>query len=349
MKPIYIIFFLFFAGLAGITAYQFRRNAFGVLTFSYLIATFTVLSLLSLQPDVVTRFLDLIGLKYTSSFLIVVLVFLFSGYLFYQIGVNARMNRESITSFQYLSVLYSRQDSTADESANEILVKMAAYNEAQSIGAVLDAMPVYVDVLVIDDASRDATAELARSRGAHVIRHLKNMGQGVADITGFLWAAHRNYKYVIEMDADGQHDPASIPDFIAALERDPAVDIVVGSRILGRQSGDVEFLRKVFLPWYTRMINKASGYHLTDALCGYKAFRFASLKDSIRLYLPLLETEYVAAELYIKFGRSNLGIAEIPIHVKPRSHGKSRKGSLRYGVAVAWIIVRTLLSRTHAR
>jgi hypothetical protein len=349
MKPIYIIFCLFFVTLTFVAAYQFKRNAFGIFTFVYLSAIFIALSLLSLDPSIVTNFLDLIGLKYTSSFLVVVLIFLFSAYLFYQIGVNTRLNGESVTLFEYLSIFHSQYNDHLVERKNDVLVKIAAYNEEESIGKVLDAMPGNVDVLVIDDASRDNTAEIARQHGAAVIHHLKNMGQGIADITGFLWAVPKGYKYIIEMDADGQHDPSSIPDFIAALENDTGADIVVGSRVLGQQSGDVDFLRKFFLPWYTMMINRASGYHLTDALSGYKAYRCSSLKNNIRLYLPLLETEYIAAELYIKFGRSHMNIVEIPVHIKPRAYGKSHKGSIRYGVAIAWIIFRTLLTGAHIK
>ena len=349
MKPIYLIFCLFFAALSFVTVYQFRRNALGVFTFIYLVVIFMTLSLLSLEPSIVTRFLDLIGLKYTSSFLVVALTFLFSAYLFYQIGVNAGLSRESIVLFEHLSILTSRDDHNPVEKRNDILIKIAAYDEAQTIGRVLESMPENVDVLVIDDASRDDTADVARKHGAFVISHLKNMGQGIGDIAGFLWAVPREYTYIIEMDADGQHDPSSIPDFISALDRDSNVDIVVGSRVLGHQSGEVDFLRKFFLPWYTMLINKASGYQLTDALSGFKAYRNSSLKNNIQKYLPLIETEYIAAELYIKFGRSQLRPAEIPIHIGPRAYGKSRKGTIRYGVAVAWIVIRTLLSGAHIK
>jgi len=344
MKPIYIIFCVFFATLLLVTLYQFRRNAIGLFTFAYLAAIFTGLSVLSLDPEIVTGLLDLIGLKYTASFLIVVLIFLFTGYVFFQIGLNTRLTQESGALFQYVSILHSDLAHPPPVRRNEVLVKMAAYDEAESIGSVIDAVPDGIDVLVIDDASRDDTAAEARRHGAFVIRHMKNMGQGIADITGFLWALPRGYRYVIEMDADGQHDPSSIPEFVKVLDEQPDVDIVVGSRVLGRQSGDVDYLRKVFLPWYTEMINRASGYRLTDALSGYKAYRCSSLANRLQDFLPLLETQYIAAELYIKFSRARLRVAEIPIHIRQRTHGRSRKGTIRYGIAVAWIVVRTILA-----
>lgn len=228
---------------------------------------------------------------------------------------------------------------------NDILVKMAAYNEGNNIASVLMKMPSNVDVLVIDDGSEDNTAEVARKYGAMVVRHFEKMGQAVADSTGFYVAFDMGYEYIVEMDADGQHDSEDIPRFVNALKENPNVDIIVGSRILGGQDDNACTIRTGFLPHYTRMINWATGYHLTDGLCGYKAFRGATLQRHADIFRNLVEPEYAAAELYIRFSGRGLRVMELPVFIARRKSGKSRKGTLRYGFAVAWIILRTWLDK----
>jgi len=228
---------------------------------------------------------------------------------------------------------------------SHILVKMAAYNEQKNIGDVLERISKAYDVLVVDDCSTDQTAKVAGEFGAMVVRHDKNMGQGIGDLTGFRVALDMDYEYIVEMDADGQHDPEEIPKFIKKIEDDPTLDIVVGSRILGSQEGPVNILRATFLPTYTRLICRASGYDLTDVLCGFKAYRTTSLKLVPHVLEKPLETQYIAAELYIRFGRAGLNIGEIAVNIKERKHGKSHKGTLRYGIAVAWIILRALVAK----
>ena len=79
-------------------------------------------------------------------------------------------------------------------------------------------------------------------------------------------------------------------------------------------------------------------------MCGYKAYRVASLLKHPEILHEMLETEYIAAEMYIRFGSAGLKVGEIPIEGLSRRHGKSHKGTFRYGFAVAWVIIRSLLS-----
>jgi len=102
-------------------------------------------------------------------------------------------------------------------------------------------------------------------------------------------------------------------------------------------------LRRFFLPYYTGLINRLTGYQMTDALCGFRAFR----RDSIARVAPLLnimiEPQYVAAEMFIRFSRAGLCVTEIPIHLADRGWGASQKGVFRYGVGILRAITRTLL------
>lgn len=128
----------------------------------------------------------------------------------------------------------------------KLLVMIPAYNEAKNISGVIKSVKEYVpeaDILVINDGSRDATVAVARASGAHVVSHPFNLGYGVACQTGFKYAYFKNYDYVIQMDGDGQHEPACIPDLLAAIQEED-VDVVYGSRWLGTTQYNGPIIRK---------------------------------------------------------------------------------------------------------
>src|SRR3990172_1588980 len=115
------------------------------------------------------------------------------------------------------------------------LIVMPAFNEAKAIRRVLEQVRRQVsgDVLVVDDGSSDETAEEARLGGARVAVHPVNLGYGAALQTGYRYALRHGYDAVVQLDADGQHDPASIPRLLAELAD---ADVVVGSRFLDSSS-----------------------------------------------------------------------------------------------------------------
>jgi glycosyltransferase involved in cell wall biosynthesis len=226
----------------------------------------------------------------------------------------------------------------------KVAVVMAVFNEEQIVGSVLQEMPEGVDVIIVDDGSTDDTVQIATAFGAEIIRHLINLGQGVALTIGFRAALMRDYDIIIEMDGDGQHDPHDIPRFVTTLQ-ETGCDFVVGSRRLGASYEGEPFFRRTFLPTLTHVINLFTGYRLTDSMCGFRAFRASSLR---RCHSVLYETtgrQYVAAEWFIKFSKAGLTVAEIPIRLKKRQHGTSYKGLVRYGWGVARSIVRGVLWR----
>lgn len=346
MRLIYILFSSFLVFLAIISYYQFKRGNIGVSSFVILSLSFCSLAVLSLFPGITDTVANLVGMNVRVNFIILILMIVTASFIFIQIKAHSLIRRELNQIIQQTAIthLYSSSQSEGGrkrEKKNNTLVKIAAFNEEKNLGDVLQSMLDSVDVLIIDDGSTDRTREVAAKHGAIIARHVKNMGQGMADVTGFQVAFDLGYKYIVEMDGDGQHNPAEIPLFISELEEHPDLDIVVGSRVLGSQNADADFLRVRFLPLYTRMINWASGYSLTDGLCGFKAYRTDSLIKCENIFRDLLETEYIAAELYMRFGKAGLRVAEIPVHVSGRTTGKSYKGTFRYGFAVAWIILRT--------
>jgi len=114
-----------------------------------------------------------------------------------------------------------------------IVAIIPAYQEAPRVGAVVAGAKAHLPILVVDDGSTDDTAAVAEAAGATVLRRRPNQGKGAALRAGFRWALDSGFEAVLTLDADGQHDPAEIPAFLAARARTGA-DLIVGWRDFGR-------------------------------------------------------------------------------------------------------------------
>ncbi len=127
------------------------------------------------------------------------------------------------------------------------LVIMPAYNEAVKIGLIVDKIKeqgLEADILVVDDGSFDNTAEIAENHGALVISLPINLGYGAALETGYVYAYENGYDYVLQMDADGQHEPKCLKDLISEIKKGTA-DLVIGSRYLKDCGYKTTFARKI--------------------------------------------------------------------------------------------------------
>lgn len=231
----------------------------------------------------------------------------------------------------------------------DIAILTAALNEEVSLPPLIRELSRRYDVYVVDDGSSDGTEQAARSSGAMVIRHSLNLGQGYAMITGIkaiLSASCRSFDYIVYLDADGQHDPSEVPLFIRKAE-DEGLDVVVGSRVLGSDYKDSPLFRRMFLPLFTAVINRLTGYQLTDAMCGFRLFRVSSLRKILPVFDHMLEPQYLASEMFIRFAKAGLSVGEVPVRLRPRLHGASRKGLFRYGYGIIRAIILTLSDRNY--
>jgi glycosyltransferase involved in cell wall biosynthesis len=175
---------------------------------------------------------------------------------------------------------------------NEYLVILPAYNEASYIGRVIDeiiSLNKGVDIVVVNDGSKDKTPLIAEEKGVVVINHPVNIGYGAALQTGFRYAQKKGYKYVITMDADGQHDPGSIGSLIEASISEEA-DVVVGSRFL--EGGyRMPFMRRIGSWLFARIARLYTGYKFTDPTSGFqllnrKAFSYLAAEEHYPLDYP---------------------------------------------------------------
>lgn len=227
-----------------------------------------------------------------------------------------------------------------------VLVAIAAYNEAASLPDVLAQIPPTVaglptHVLVVDDASRDATRKVALEHGALVVSHPVNAGQGAALQTGYLVAERIGVDVVVTMDADGQHDPAEMDRLVGPIVVGEA-DFVVGSRRMGEyetEDGAGGAARNAGITVYTKLINLLGGTDVSDVANGYRAIRASRLAEIV-----FTEDQFHNPELLMGAARAGLRISEVPITIRRRTAGASKKGgTLRYGFGFLRVIMRTWL------
>ncbi|MBS3957433.1 MAG: glycosyltransferase family 2 protein [Clostridiales bacterium] len=206
-------------------------------------------------------------------------------------------------------------------------VVLPVYNEELTVDSVLDAVACHFDgdILVIDDGSTDATVEvLGRRKDISVITHPENLGYGRALAEGISVARARGVSRVVTMDCDGQHEPGHIREFLSVL--DEGYDVVSGSRYLpGSEAfGHAPAERRAVNEKVTEVINRVTGWGLTDAFCGFKAYRLSALAS-----ISLKEPGYaMPIELWAKAYREGLRVTERPIARIYRDHSRSFGGAL---------------------
>ena len=190
-----------------------------------------------------------------------------------------------------------------------LAILIPAYNAAASLPGVLDGVRRYMapeDVLVVDDGSSDGTQKAAERAGVHVLSHSVNRGKGAALKTGFAWAVDRGYEAVITLDADGQHDPKSVPDFVRRWKEAEA-DLVIGSRMADRRGMPVERVcSNALTSW---VISHRAGQRIEDSQSGYRLIAMEVLRQ-VSLETDGYEME---SELLIKAARLGFRIVSVPI------------------------------------
>lgn len=197
-------------------------------------------------------------------------------------------------------------------------VVIAAYNEGKVIRDVVSEVArAGWSVVVVDDGSRDSTPEQAKVPGVVVARHAVNLGQGASLQTGIELALRRGARHIVTFDADGQHNCDDIPALIAALDD---ADIALGSRFLGKEIEGASAKRVALLKAATLVSNGLSGMKLTDAHCGFRAFR-ASAAPKLRITQDRMAH---ASELLRKIKTSGLRVVEVPTTVRYTEHSMSK-------------------------
>ncbi len=195
------------------------------------------------------------------------------------------------------------------------LIAIPVFNEERHLQKVLSEIRLHTDadILVIDDGSTDGTAQILRTLpDIVVLRHRRNTGYGKSLIDAFNFSSCHGYDWVITMDCDEQHEPAALPEFMAAARADHA-DIISGSRYLQSESRKDEppLDRRLINQLITAVINRNLKLNLTDSFCGFKAHRVSAMEK-----LDLSEVGYAfPMEFWVRAGQASLRVSELPIRL----------------------------------
>ena len=223
-----------------------------------------------------------------------------------------------------------------------IVVVSPAYNEAENVGAVIEAMPREIDgyhvvPIVIDDRSEDGTAEAARAAGALVATLPIRRGGGLALRVGYDIALKLGADVVVSIDADGQHQPEELPMLVRPILEGRA-DHVNGSRMLGAFERE-SLIRHVGVHFFSWLVTLLTGQRVTDISSGYRATRAETLRRLI-----LEQDQFWTSEVTIEALRQHARVVEVPVTFLTRRGGASKKPkSLRYGWNFSKAIVKTWL------
>lgn len=209
----------------------------------------------------------------------------------------------------------------------KVTVVIPAWNEEDVIASVIQGVKKYVQtIVVVDDASSDQTAERARSAGADVLSHIINRGQGAALKTGIDYALLCGSDVIVTFDADGQHRPEEIERIVEPVVKGD-VDVVLGSRFLGKNPLGIPFMRRTVLKggiWFTRMI---SPIHITDTHNGFRAFS-AKAARVIRIRQDRMAH---ASEIIDEIAYHKLRFCEVPVTVSYTNYSiKKGQSSLNF-------------------
>jgi len=227
------------------------------------------------------------------------------------------------------------------------LTALPVFNEVSHVAPVVDLARRFSDeVLVVDDGSRDGTGQLLRGRkDIHLVTHEKNRGYGAALASAFDFALRGGYDVLVTIDCDGQHEPQRIPLFVEKCLAEEA-DIVSGSRYLRQFPGDSRPPedRRHINRLMTDELNRRLGLNLTDAFCGFKAYRVPILAK-----FELTETGYaMPLELWVQAADLGLSIVELPVPLIYLEEVRSFGGALDNS-AVRLAVYREVLQRSLAR
>ncbi|WP_053225813.1 glycosyltransferase family 2 protein [Solirubrobacter soli] len=222
---------------------------------------------------------------------------------------------------------------------NEHLVVIPAFNEAATVASVVCAVRTkapWCDVIVVNDGSRDATTAEARSAGADVLEMPFNLGIGGAVQAGFVFAKENGYRWMIQVDGDGQHEPAEIATLQAVMAEDPTVDVVCGSRFLEPGQYLPPISRRTGIHVFAFLLSRIVRQTITDPTSGFRLYN----RRAIELFSADYPHDYPEVEAVLMLHNHRLRMLEVPVRMFNRGGGQS---SISSGKS-AYYMIKVLLA-----
>lgn len=221
----------------------------------------------------------------------------------------------------------------SNSSPSGILIVMPAWNEAEAIGNTISEIKRVepgMDILVVDDGSRDDTARIAGEAGAVVLRLPFNLGVGGAMRTGFKYALRNGYSAVVQVDSDGQHMPRDISKVVAGLQ---VADISIGARFAGEGDYHAKGPRRWAMALLARVISHVAGTKLTDVTSGFRAVNERGLHQ----YIDHFPAEYLGDTIdsLVVALKSGFTVTQVPVEMRVRQAGTPSQSPWKAAVYLA--------------
>lgn len=348
----YLVAIRILSGLLGVffawwAFSQFRKRFIKRREFIFLVILGIGLIMVSIYPDSVNIVAGMMALDNREYGRLIALIII-SNMLLWLLVIRQR-SKDGVKSLQF-DLLVRRVamerffEKDVLRTIREITVIIPAFNEAENLDHVLPRIPENIlghplGVLVIDDGSIDKTIDIAEKHGYSAVSSPFNRGGGAALRLGYDIAMAAGAEVIVTMDADGQQLPEEIERLVKPILSGD-LDIVIGSRILGRQE-KVSTFRTVGVYVFNFIINLLAGARITDCSSGFRAFRVDSLKKVL-----LLQDQFHTAELIIDAARKGVRIGEVPSTHLRRYSGESKKGKdLSYGLNFSRTIIKSWLRK----
>jgi glycosyltransferase involved in cell wall biosynthesis len=210
---------------------------------------------------------------------------------------------------------------------NKILIIIPAYNEEESLPGVIQDLRKHIpeaDILVVDDGSRDRTADIARQAGVSVTSLPFNLGIGGAMQAGYKYAFEKEYDVAIQVDGDGQHAPKEIRKLFENLIKN-GNDMTIGSRFLGGSEYRASLMRRVGIAILSMVVSVLIRQKVTDPTSGFRA----ASRKAIQLFTLDYPQDYPEPEVLVLLSRNGLKIEEVPVKIEQRSFGESSITNIR--------------------
>lgn len=201
------------------------------------------------------------------------------------------------------------------------LIIIPAYNEEANIENTVNAIlrdSVGFDYVIINDCSKDNTREICEKNGFNVVNLPINLGIGGAVQTGYKYALEYGYDVAVQVDGDGQHDPAFLEIMAEVLEKEN-LDMVIGSRFIEKEGFQSSVMRRVGIKYFTALIKIFTGKTITDPTSGLRMIG----KNIIKLYASDYPKDYPEPESVVAALRKGMKVKEIPVVMKSRQGGVS--------------------------
>lgn len=225
-------------------------------------------------------------------------------------------------------------------TAMKKLIIIPAYNEEENIGNTVRAIQKEAsdfDYVVINDHSTDHTLQILKENHLNYLNLPTNLGIGGAVQTGYRYALEHDYDVAVQVDADGQHDPAYLNQLLETMEKENA-DMVIGSRFIDKEGFQSTFARRIGISYFTWLIHSLTGKTITDPTSGFRMVN----RDVIRLFAKDYPRDYPEPESVVSLLKRGKKVVETPVVMKERQGGKSSinlSNSVYYMIKVSLAIL----------